>query len=73
MNIELKQMRLIFTIGETTWTRRVETLDGELIWQGTDEVILNDSMVSDETLDEWESQMRMLKEWDIVEHKRIVT
>jgi hypothetical protein len=73
MNIELKQMRLIFTIGETTWTRRVETLDGELIWQGIDEVILNDSMVSDETLDEWESQMRMLKEWDIVEHKRIVT
>jgi hypothetical protein len=71
MNIELKQMRLIFTIGETTWTRRVETLDGELIWQGTDEVILNDSMVSDETLDEWESQMRSLPVWNIVEHRRL--
>lgn len=71
MNVELKQMRLVFTIGDTTWTRRVESLDGELIWQGVDEKIFEDSMVSDETLDEWESQMRGLKEWNIVEHKRI--
>jgi uncharacterized protein YkvS len=71
MNIELKQMRLVFTIGDTTWNRRVETLDGELIWQGVDEKIFEDSMVSDETLDEWESQMRGLAEWNIVEHKRI--
>ena len=71
MNVELKQMRLVFTIGDTTWTRRVEALDGELIWQGVDEKIFEDSMVSDETLDEWESQMRGLAEWNIVEHKRI--
>lgn len=71
MNVELKQMRLVFTISDTTWTRRVETLDGELIWQGVDEKIFEDSMVSDETLDEWESQMRGLTDWNIVEHERI--
>lgn len=70
MSVELKQMRLVFTIGETTWTRRVETLDGELIWQGVDEIILEPEQVSEQALDEWESQMRSLPDWNIVEHRR---
>jgi hypothetical protein len=73
MKTELKQMRLVFTIGETTWNRRVETLDGELIWRGVDEKIFDQDTVSDETLDAWEAQMRGLSDWNIMEHERIRT
>lgn len=66
-------MRLVFTIGKTTWNRRVETLDSEVIWQGVDEKIVDQDMTSDEELDAWEAQMMSLPTWNIVEHERIRT
>ena len=73
MKAELKQMRLVFTIGKTTWNRRVETLDSEVIWQGVDEKIVDQGMTSDVELDAWVAQMMSLPMWNIVEHERIRT
>lgn len=62
-------MKLIFNINasEDTWERRVEDLDGNLIWTNGTEILLEDQR---EFLDDWETQMRSLPVWNIVEHER---
>lgn len=69
MTITLKDMKLIFNINasEDTWERRVEDLDGNLIWTNGTEILLEDQR---EFLDDWETQMRSLPVWNIVEHER---
>jgi len=62
-------MKLIFNINaaENTWERRVEDLDGNLIWTNGTEILLEDQRA---LLDDWETQMRSLPVWNIVEHER---
>lgn len=69
MTITLKDMKLIFNINasEDTWERRVEDLDGNIIWTNGTEILLEDQR---EFLDDWETQMRSLPVWNIVEHER---
>ena len=69
MTIRLKDMKLIFNINavEDTWERRVEDLDGNLIWTNGTEILLEDQRA---LLDDWETQMRSLPVWNIVEHER---
>jgi len=69
MTITLKDMKLIFNINaaENTWERRVEDLDGNLIWTNGTEILLEDQRA---LLDDWETQMRSLPVWNIVEHER---
>ena len=69
MTITLKDMKLIFNINaaEDTWERRVEDLDGNLIWTNGTEILLEDQRAF---LDDWETQMRSLPVWNIVEHER---
>jgi hypothetical protein len=69
MTITLKDMKLIFNINaaEDTWERRVEDLDGNLIWTSGTEILLEDQRAF---LDDWETQMRSLPVWNIVEHER---
>ena len=69
MTITLKDMKLIFNINATedTWERRVEDLDGNLIWTNGTEILLEDQRA---LLDDWETQMRSLPVWNIVEHER---
>lgn len=72
MTITLKDMKLIFTIWneEEKWTRRVEDMDGNLIWTAGEEKCLYDQR-EEEYLNEWETQMRALECWNIVEHERV--
>ena len=69
MTITLKDMKLIFNINaaEDTWERRVEDLNGNLIWTNGTEILLEDQRA---LLDDWETQMRSLPVWNIVEHER---
>lgn len=65
MNIELKHMKLIFTLTGDLYTRRVEDLNGNLIWESGIEPY--DENYGPIIFDEWEAQMIQLPFWNIVE------
>lgn len=72
MNIQLKQMKLVFTIDDEWWNTRVEIIEsGEVLWQGLNEVV--DPTIQDQIMDDRETQMKSLPVWNIVEHERIRT
>lgn len=72
MNIQVKEMKLIFEIyGDTRLRRFVTDMNDNIIWDSE----FHDSNPIDnspEGLDAWEQQMRSMPFWNIVEHKRIV-
>ena len=65
MEIELKDMKLIFTLNCETYTRTVEDLEGNLIWTNGEEPY--DENYGIKIFDEWETQMKQLPFWKIVE------
>ena len=65
MEIELKDMKLIFTLNGETYTRTVEDLEGNLIWTNGEEPY--DENYGIKIFDEWETQMKQLTFWKIVE------
>lgn len=65
MNIQIKDMKLILTISGNTLTRVVEDLDGNVIWSNGGEYY-DDTMPST-LLDDYETQMKQLSFWNIVE------
>lgn len=65
MDIQLKDMKLIFTLNGDTYSRTVEDLDGNLIWTNGEEPY--DENYGVIIFDEWETQMRQLPFWKIVE------
>ncbi len=65
MEIELKDMKLIFTLNGETYNRTVEDLDGNLIWTSGEEPY--DENYGIKIFDEWETQMKQLPFWKIVE------
>lgn len=65
MATQLKEMKLILSIDNNVCTRRVEDLDGNTIWHSGDEYY-DDTMPID-FLDNYETQMRALDCWNIVE------
>ncbi len=65
MEIELKDMKLIFDLNGETYTRTVEDLEGNLIWTNGEEPY--DENYGIKIFDEWETQMKQLPFWKIVE------
>ena len=65
MEIELKDMKLIFTLNGETYTRTVEDLEGNLIWTNGEEPY--DENYGIKIFDELETQMKQLPFWKIVE------
>ena len=65
MEIELKDMKLIFTLNGETYTRTVEDLEGNLILTNGEEPY--DENYGIKIFDEWETQMKQLPFWKIVE------
>ena len=65
MDIQIKDMKLILTISGNTLTRVVEDLEGNVIWSNGGEYY-DDTMPST-LLDEYETQMKQLSFWNIVE------
>jgi len=70
MNIQLKDMKLIFTVEGESLTRTVTDMDGNVIWESvTPEATEVDR--TPEGLDAYEEQMKQLTFWKIVEVERI--
>jgi len=70
MNIQLKDMKLIFTVEGESLTRTVTDMDGNVIWESvTPEATEVDR--TPEGLDAYEEQMKQLPFWKIVEVERI--
>ena len=65
MDIQLKDMKLIFTLNGDTYTCTVEDLEGGLIWTNGEEPY--DINYGVKIFDEWEAQMIQLPFWNIVE------
>lgn len=65
MSPQLKDMKLIFDLNGETYTRRVEDLNGNLIWSSNSEPYDNSYGVG--IFDEWETQMKQMPFWNIVE------
>lgn len=65
MNAQLKDMKLVLTITGNVLTRVVEDLNGNTIWSSGDEYY-DDTMPST-LLDEYETQMKQLPFWNIVQ------
>lgn len=69
MTIQLKEMKLIFEVDQLTLRRYVTDMNALIIWDsGFQDSNLIDN--SEEGLDAWETQMRSMPFWNIVEHER---
>tara|TARA_B110000977_G_C10621324_1_gene316321 strand:- start:98 stop:313 length:216 start_codon:yes stop_codon:yes gene_type:complete len=71
MATQLKEMKLILSIDNNVCTRRVEDLHGNTIWHSGDEYY-DDTMPID-FLDNYETQMKALDFWNIVEVEKNIT
>jgi len=65
MDIQIKNMKLVFSISGNTLTRVVEDLDGNIIWSNGGEYY-DDTMPSS-LLNDYEIQMKQMSFWNIVE------
>ena len=65
METELKDMKLVLTVSGNTLTRVVEDLDGKNIWSNGGEYY--DDTMPPTLLDEYETQMKQLPFWNIVQ------
>ena len=70
MNIQLKDMKLIFTVEGESLTRTVTDMDGNVIWESvTPEATEVDR--TPEGLDAYTEQMKQLTCWKIVEVEKV--
>ena len=65
MDIQLKDMKLVFTISDNTLTRVIQDLDGNTIWSNNGEYY--DETMPLSLLEDYETQMKQLPFWNIVE------
>ncbi len=65
MDIQIKDMKLILTISGNNLTRVIEDLDGNVIWSNDGEYY--DDTMTPTLLDAYETQMKQLPFWNIVE------
>jgi|13_taG_2_1085334.scaffolds.fasta_scaffold15001_4 hypothetical protein len=65
MDIILKDMKLVITISGNILTRVVEDLNGNVIWSNGGEYY--DSTMPSTLLDDYETQMKQLPFWNIVQ------
>mgnify|MGYP007047393297 FL=1 len=70
-NTKIKEMKLIFTLNGETLTRRVEDLNGDLIWESGNEVYCDIYGVT--IFDDYEKQMKELPFWNIIEVEKNIT
>jgi len=65
MDIQIKDMKLVFTLTGNTLTRVVEDLDGNIIWSNGGEYY--DDTMPYSLLNDYEIQMKQMSFWNIVE------
>ena len=65
MNIQLKEMKLIFTKNGDTYSRTITDLQGNVIWEISGEIYC--PIYGDQIFEDWELQMKQLPFWNIVQ------
>jgi hypothetical protein len=70
-NTQLKPMKLIFSKGEGTWDKIITDLEGNVIFEQRG-LILFEENNNKEYFDNWESQLKGLPVWNIVEVERFI-
>jgi hypothetical protein len=70
-NTQIKPMKLIFSRDGDTWGKTITDLDGTVIYERLG-LILFDYQINKEYFDAWETQMRAIPIWNIVEVERFI-
>jgi len=70
-NTQIKPMKLTFSRNGDTWDKTITDLDGNIIYQRLG-IILFDYQINKEYFDEWETQMKGIPVWNIVEVERFI-
>jgi hypothetical protein len=63
-------VKLKFTDNGDTWSKIIEDLDGNVLEQSTDN--LSDENRNKQYFDDWENQIRMFPNLDVVEVERFI-
>lgn len=71
MNIQLKEMKLIFIDNGSTWDKVVTDLDGNIIFEQR-EIIFFPENRNKEYFDDWENQLKNVPWWNIVQVERFI-
>lgn len=71
MNIKIKPMKLQFIRNNDVWDKVITTLDGSIVYEQRG-LILNAENINKEYFDNWESQLKKIPIWNIVEVERFI-
>lgn len=73
MNIQLKPMKLTFSINQqnNTWDKVITDMEGRVVFEQRG-LKLFDEMMNKQYFDDWENQMRNGPWWNIVEVERFI-
>ena len=70
MNIQLKDMKLIFIDNGDTWTKRITDMEDRLIYEETN--IWFEEHRNKQTFDEWEEMTKSIPSFNIVQVERFL-
>lgn len=71
MNITIKPMKLTFSRTGDTWNKIITDLDGNVIYEQLG-LKLFPEQINKEYFDNWESQMKKIPHWNIVQVERFI-
>lgn len=69
MDIQIKEMKLIFTRDETHWFKRIEDLQGNTILEESNPIL---EELTSEYFDNWEQMTKSIPVFNIVEVERFL-
>lgn len=71
MNIQLKPMKLQFIRHDNFWDKVITDMDGNILFEQRN-IILFPEQITVEYFNDWETQMKMIPKFNIVEVERFI-
>jgi len=71
MNIQLKPMKLQFIRHDNFWDKVITDMDGNILFEQRN-IILFPEQINVEYFNNWETQMKMIPQFNIVEVERFI-
>lgn len=71
MNIQLKPMKLQFIRHDNFWDKVITDMDGNILFEQRN-IILFPEQITVEYFNDWETQMKMIPNFNIVEVERFI-
>jgi hypothetical protein len=71
MNITIKPMKLTFSRTDDTWNKIITDLNGNVIYEQLG-LKLFPEQINKEYFDDWESQLKKIPHWNIVQVERFI-